>query len=231
VNAPWLASMAWRHALFLHWPIPVEILRPLVPRDLEIDVFEGSAWIGIVAFEIARARPRGFPEAFGAPAFGEVNVRTYVDGGKPGVWFLSLDAASAVTVFGGRRIMHLPYHRARVDAVWDDRGCSYRAERTEARSTAARFAAAATFAGDERRPRPGTLEHRLVERYCLYTVDPHGRTVRGDVAHEPWPLRDASAEIAQNTLISAAQLPQPPGAPLAHASRGVSVRAWPLRRR
>ncbi|MDQ6942199.1 MAG: DUF2071 domain-containing protein, partial [Candidatus Eremiobacteraeota bacterium] len=97
-------SMDWRDALFLHWPVDAGALRALIPRDLELDVMDGSAWAGIVAFRIASARARGVPARLGLRSFGEVNVRTYVTGGgTPGVWFLSLDAASAVTVRAGRR--------------------------------------------------------------------------------------------------------------------------------
>ncbi len=81
----------------------------------------------------------------------------------------------------------------------------------------------------ERYAARGTLEHFLVERYCFYTVDPRGRTVRGDVAHEPWPLRDARASIETNTLLAAAGIEPLAAQPLVHASAGVHARAWMLR--
>ncbi|HEY6236813.1 MAG TPA: DUF2071 domain-containing protein, partial [Candidatus Elarobacter sp.] len=115
MSAPWLVAMDWRDALFVHWPVRSETLRARIPRDLDLDVFDGTAWIGIVAFRIAAARARGVPARLGLRSFGEINVRTYVTGGgTPGVWFLSLDAASALTVEGGRTALHLPYYRARI---------------------------------------------------------------------------------------------------------------------
>jgi uncharacterized protein YqjF (DUF2071 family) len=73
--------------------------------------------------------------------------------------------------------------------------------------------------------RPGTLEHFLVERYALFAVR-RGRTWRTDVAHEPWPLQPAAAQVEACTL--------PPipveGAPLAHYAREVHARiAGPVR--
>lgn len=233
VTAPWLVAMDWQDALFLHWRVPASALRPLIPRDLDVEETDGSAWIGIVAFRIANARVRGVPAPLGLPAFGEINVRTYVDGGKPGVWFLSLDAASTITVEAGRTALHLPYYRAAIGVDWDERACAYRSERTDPRAPAARFTAAANATGAERTAQPGTVEHALVERYCFYTTGRNGSTLRCDVEHEPWPLRDASATIAENTLLAAVgiALPDAAAAPLAHASRGVSTRAWPLRPR
>jgi uncharacterized protein YqjF (DUF2071 family) len=226
VSAPWLVAMDWRDALFLHWPADAGTLRALLPRDVQLDVMEGSAWIGIVAFSIAGARARGVPARLGLRSFGEINVRTYVTGGgTPGVWFLSLDAASAATVRAGRHALHLPYHDARITTAWDTESCAYRLERTDARAPSARFAAEAHVANGERTAPAGSLEHRLVERYCFFTADRRGRTVRGDVIHPPWPLRDATATIAENTLLAAAGIETGATAPLAHASAGVAARA------
>jgi uncharacterized protein YqjF (DUF2071 family) len=218
--------MDWRDALFLHWPVEAEALRALIPRDLELDVMEGSAWIGIVAFTIAGARARGVPARLGLRSFGEVNVRTYVTGGgTPGVWFLSLDAASAATVRAGRHALHLPYYDARVATVWGDGSCAYRLERTDARACAARFVAEARVSDGVQTAHAGSLEHRLVERYSFFTTDRRGRTARGDVIHPPWPLRDATATIGDNTLLAAAGVAAGAIAPLAHASAGVAARA------
>ncbi len=225
---PFLA-MDWRDALFLHWTVAPDSLRAAIPVDLELDTYDGTAWVSIVAFRIAAARPYRFPAALGLPAFGEINLRTYVRGAaKDGVWFFSLDAASALAVAGGRRIVHLPYFNARIDATWTATGCRYRSERRDGRSGAAPFAVSARFGGDVRVGAPGSLDAWLVERYCFYTVDPHGRTVRGDVHHPPWLLRDATAEVAKNGLLSAAGITPQTDEPLVHASPGVATRAWRL---
>ena len=231
MSAPWVLAMDWRDALFLHWRAAPGALRARLPDGVELDLHDGSAWIGVVAFRIERPRPRFVPRQLGFTGFGEVNVRTYVvgPGGKPGVWFLSLDAADATAVETARRVVHLPYYRARIMTSYDARGAVYHSERGDARAPAARLRASATFAPSERYAADGTLERFLVERYCFYTVDPRGRTVRGDVAHEPWPLRDARAEISANTLLGAAGIEPLAGRPLAHASDGVHTRAWPLR--
>ena len=226
MTAPWLVSMDWLDTLFVHWPVDANALRPMIPRDLELDVIDGSAWASIVAFSIAGARARGVPPPLALRRFGEVNVRTYVTGGgSRGVWFLSLDAASAFTVRAGRSALYLPYYDARIDATWGHDSCAYRLERTDARAPAARFEANARLANSERRAPAGSLEHQLVERYSFFTVDRRGRTVRGDVLHAPWQLRDASVTVSSNTLLAAAGIAVPAAAPLTHASAGVAARA------
>ncbi len=222
--------MDWRDALFLHWRADAGALRRVVPPGLELDLYDGEAWISIVAFRITGARARGLPRMLGLPPFNEINVRTYVrDAEKPGVWFLSLDAANAVAVRAGRSGLHLPYVRARIDGSWDGTACAYRSERTDPRGGSSRFAAAARIHGESRIAAPNTLEHWLAERYCFFTVDRRGRTLRGDVAHEPWPLHDATPAIAENTLLAAANVAPLNDNLLAHASPGVSTHAWPLR--
>ncbi|MBL9141524.1 MAG: DUF2071 domain-containing protein [Phycisphaerae bacterium] len=92
--------MTWRRLLFLHWRVNTDALRPLIPPQLEIDEFDGSAWVGLVPFEMCDTRFRGWGWLPGLRRFHECNVRTYVRSGQArgqdaGVWFLSLEAANA----------------------------------------------------------------------------------------------------------------------------------------
>lgn len=226
---PWVVAMDWVDTLFLHWPVPADALRDLVPRDLRLDTFDGAAWVSIVAFDIARARPRGMPPAVAWRRFPEINVRTYLsDAERSGIWFFSLDADSRLAVVLGRRFVHLPYYRASIRSASERNSLSFRLERTHRGAPAARFEAQASFGGEPRAAAPGTLEHWLVERYSFFTTGPRGRTLRCDVAHHPWPIRDAVVRSGENSLLEAAGIMRPASAPLAHASSGVVTRAWPL---
>src|SRR5262245_23161746 len=114
-SPPWAMAMRWHDLLFLHWPIAAAELRPRIPAPLAIDEHSGSAWIGVVPFRMTNVRPRGVPGLPWLSAFPELNVRTYVThGGKPGVWFFSLDAAQRLAVIAARRRFHLPYFHARM---------------------------------------------------------------------------------------------------------------------
>ena len=106
----------WSELLFLHWPVPVEALRPLIPPQLQVDTHEGVAYVGLVPFLMSGVRPLWAPPVRGLSRFPEVNVRTYVhlNGKDPGVWFFSLDAANAAAVRIARALFHLPYYFARM---------------------------------------------------------------------------------------------------------------------
>src|SRR5690349_2579316 len=96
----WALRMRWHEVLFLHWPVRREVLRPLIPRELELDIFDGWSWIAVVPFRMSGVRPRYVPAPM---AFAELNVRTYVKArGRSGVWLFSLDAASRLAVPAAR---------------------------------------------------------------------------------------------------------------------------------
>ncbi|HYO45880.1 MAG TPA: DUF2071 domain-containing protein, partial [Gemmatimonadota bacterium] len=121
---------SWRRLLFLHWPVAPEALRRVVPRELPLDLRDGTAWVGIVAFDIQRARPPLVPERLGLD-FLETNARTYVrlPGGERAVWFFSLDAASRVAVATARLAYGLPYHHARMNREREENAEIYRTAR------------------------------------------------------------------------------------------------------
>lgn len=227
----WILSMGWHDLLFAHWRVPGEVLRPLIPAALEIDTFDGQAWLGVVPFRMSGVRPRFTPPLPQVSAFPELNLRTYVtQGGRPGVWFFSLDAASWVAVRLARATFHLPYFDARMTCrTADGDGIEYTSNRTHRGIAGARLEASYRPVGPVFRSQPGTLEHWLTERYCLYSADDRRRVFRGDVFHEPWPLQRAEASIRCCDMTRLLGWSPPAGEkPHLLFSRGVSVRArWP----
>ena len=155
-------------------------------------------------------------------------ARTERDG-KPGVWFISLDAANGLAVWAARRFFHLPYFRADMDVRETNGRIVYRSVRRGAR---ARVAFRGTYGptSEALRALPGTLEHFLTERYCLYTTDESGALLRAEIHHEPWPLQRASADIDENTIgdPQGIALAGPP--PLLHFARRLDVVVWPIER-
>lgn len=225
--SPWLIGQQWDHLLFAHWPVAAEALRPLIPARLELDTFEKQAWLGIVPFDIRVFRLRGIPLL---PAFLELNVRTYVTaGGRPGVWFFSLDAANALAVSSARWWYHLPYFNAAMSLRVDRDTVAYASRRTHHAAPSAEFEARYRPVGAVYRSQPGTLDHWLTERYCLYAADRSGRLYRGEIHHAPWPLQPAEAELRVNTMTLAHGVRLPDTAPLLHYARRLEVAIWPVR--
>ncbi len=222
----------WSHLLFLHWPVPAESVRPWIPEVLDVDTFEGQAYVGLVPFTMTGVRPVWAPATPGLSRFHEVNVRTYVHhrGRDPGVWFFSLDAASAVAVVLARRIWHLPYYHARMSLTIERtasgtvvRYASARRGPGPAAGCAIRYAPSGVPAPAV----PGTLASFLAERYILY-CHTGSRLRRGRVHHTPYPLQPAVVERLDESLLAAAGLARPDVTPLAHYAAGVRVRVFPL---
>lgn len=222
---PWVMAQRWNDLLFLHWPVDARQIRELVPEPLVIDLRDGAAWGSITPFRLSHLRPRWLPALPFVSRFEEVNVRTYATfGGKPGVFFFSLDASQALAVLGARAAYHLPYYYAemRVRRVGD--GVAYRSRRYT-KAAPAQLVVDYEPTGPVRAAAPGTLDHWLSERYCLYAVHDR-RLYRAEIHHRPWPLQPARADIQRNTMAAAAGITLPDIAPQTAFARRLDVVIW-----
>ena len=121
----------WGQLLFLHWSLPAESLRPLIPDPLVIETFDGARWIGITPFTMWGVRPAFLPPIPVLSEAHEVNVRTYVHlNGVPGIWFFSLDVSNSVAALGARLTFHLPYFHARMSLERRNRTLRFASRRT-----------------------------------------------------------------------------------------------------
>ena len=219
----WIMGQSWEDLAFAHWRVPLEELRALVPRELEIELHDGNAWLGITPFRVTGLRSRGTVPLPGVSSFRELNVRTYVRtrAEKPGIWFFSLDATSRLAVRAARGQYKLPYFDARIalDRAdgWTDVECARLGERGKV------FSGRFRPAGEASTSEPGSLEWFLTERYCLYTAE-GDRLYRADIHHTPWVLRPAEAEI-ELTSIAPFELR---GEPICHLAERQDVVIWPL---
>ena len=224
-----LVRQTWDKLLFLHWPIPAEQLRPLIPSRLAIDTFDGTAWIGVIPFTFWGTRPPLLPAVPLISSSHELNVRTYVHlDGVPGVWFFSLDAANPLAVLGARIGFALPYFQALMKLDEEGQAIRFSSRRVHPGAPAADFAA--TWTGGEPMPElePGTLDFFLVERYCLYAE--RGRKLyRARIFHPSWPLRRATLSALSSTMIESHGLRPPAGEPLLHFQAApLPVSIWPI---
>jgi len=229
-SGQWFMTQSWHDLLFAHWPVDARLLQEKLPSGLLLDTFNGEAWVGVVPFRMTNVAPRGVPPVPFVSAFLELNVRTYVTlHGKPGVYFFSLDANSTLAVAAARALFHLPYFAASMN-VDEQRGqFVYTSSRQTRAEGVAEFAATYGPVGYAVTPEPGSLEHFLTERYCLYTVDSSFHAKRLEIHHRPWPLQAAEATIAVNTMTEVAGIRLPPVAPLLHFAKRQDAVAWSLR--
>ena len=223
-------GQTWRDLLFAHWRVDPDELRPVVHPLLPIDTFDGSAWIGVTPFRVDGFRLHLTPPLPFVHAFAELNVRTYVTiGGRPGIHFFSLDAASRFAVESARRIYRLPYFHARMRLRRAGDGFDFTSTRTQSDGPAAELEARYGPAGEPYEPvrAPETLDYFLTERYCLYTLDDRQRLLRGDIHHPPWRVRPAHARIGANTMGRQVGLDLE-GPPLLHLAERQDVLFWTL---
>ena len=229
----WEMTQRWNDLLLAHWPIPVAQMAALLPDWLEVDTFQGSAWLGVVPFWLDRIKIRGVPPVPGARSFPDLNLRTYVRDqftGTSGVYCFSLDASNLLAVAVARSWYHLPYY-------WSDMRLEQRSEREFSFYSRRRFAGRRVVfkvryrgLGPSQKlaeSRPGSLEHFLIERYCLFSTNLAGQPIRANLHHTSWPLEEAEAEIEQNNLAEVLGIRLPDEKPVLHYSRQLAVYVWP----
>jgi uncharacterized protein YqjF (DUF2071 family) len=225
---PWVMTQGWRNMLFAHWRVPSAALQRYVPRGVTLDTRDGAAWLGITAFVVVRARIRGVPAIPVLSTFAEINLRTYVTAeDKPGVLFLSLDAASMAAVFGARAWFRLPYYVTAGELETRDGWLVFDSRRDHPGAASARFRARYRAGHGGGVPGGEALTRWLVERYCLY-CEADGELLRAEIHHAPWPIEPAEAVIEDNTLGETIGVALD-DAPLLHFSPGVDAVVWPPR--
>jgi uncharacterized protein YqjF (DUF2071 family) len=225
-SGPWVMEQTWNDLLFAHWPVSAGSLRSLIPAGLSLDTFNGQCWVAITPFRMSGVRARWTPLLPGVSAFPELNVRTYVRyGGKPGVYFFSLDAGSRLAAWAARTSYHLPYFPAEMSVAERNGWIEYHSKRNRHAELHLRYRPVCPV----QLRAAGTLEHWLTERYCLYTLV-RNALYRAEIHHPQWLLEDADAEIASNSMAQAAGVILPEARPLVHFSRRLEVVIWPLKR-
>lgn len=228
-------TQQWSDLLFAHWPIAAETMRALVPQNLELDLWNHQAWVGVVPFRMQGVRPRAVSAIPWLSAFEELNVRTYVtmhDRGiaKRGVYFFSLEAANPIAVAIARALFKLPYFNAKMGLHAHQAEIHYSSVRTHRGAPAAEFVGTYRPTGSIYRADAESMDAWLTERYALYTTDAQGTVYIGEIHHEQWPLQPATATIQQNTVAAASNISLPAIPPLLHFSRHIDVVVWPLRK-
>jgi uncharacterized protein len=209
----------WKRLTFLHWRYAPEVMAALLPSGLELDTYDGSAWLGLTPFLVTGLRPPGLPALPWISQFPEMNVRTYVRGpdGERGIWFFSLEADRAAAVLGARLSYALPYRWARMRIREVAGVMEYSSRRHMGKGSAdlvVRIGQAI---------RPNERERFLTARFRLYTKILN-RLAFAQVEHPPWPLHSAAAMRVQQNVIEHSGLAAANGEPLVHFSPGVEVR-------
>ncbi len=209
----------WKRITFLHWRYPPAIISSLLPPGLELDTFDGAAWVGLTPFLLSGLRPPGFPAFPWISRFPEMNVRTYVRGpdGERGIWFFTLEADRLAAVLAARLCYGLPYR-------WAQMSLRHTAGKVEYRSRRHFGSGQADIAIEIGSPKPANEQERfLTARFRLYTSF-GSRLAFAEVDHAPWPLHSATVLRLDQNVIENSGLPGATGEPLVYFSPGTYVR-------
>jgi uncharacterized protein len=209
----------WASISFLHWRFDAELIQRRLPAGLQVDSFDGSAWVSMTPF-VMTIRVAGLPSIPGVAAFPETNVRTYVRGpdGRDGIWFFSLEAASLPLVLGARALYRVPYRWAAMSVGVSDVVVRYRSRRRTGPP-----------AGHDITVRPGPpcegteLDHWLSGRWRGWTRLA-GRSCSVPAEHPPWQLCEATLVELDESLLAVSGLGRPTEPPLVRYSSGTDVR-------
>lgn len=218
----------WAELAYFHWPFEPDAVQRLLPEGVRVDTFDGSAWVGLIPFEMRDVQIGPTPPVPWLGSFIEINVRTYVvdPRGRRAVWFFSLDVPRSAIVAVARTVFALPYCSAAAEHGVDGDAHRYRMTRRWPRGSSAH--ADIRFSVGERLPEADVsdLDHFLSARWGLVTSR-RGRLLYGRVNHPRWPLHLVDTVSIEESVIQAAGLPAPVGQPHARYSPGVDVEvAW-----
>ncbi|TMW72055.1 YqjF family protein [Alteribacter natronophilus] len=222
----------WTDLMFAHWRVSAAELEKHLPDELELDTWNGEAWVGVVPFRMSGTRARFLPPVPFLSTLLELNLRTYVKyRGMPGVYFISLDADSRPAVEGARSLFHLPYFKARMSAQREDEWVHFESNRTDRRGKPAFLRASyrAIPGADSFEPEEGTFVYWLTERYRLFTRRKES-LLAGEIDHAAWRLTEAEASFTANTLGDAHSITLPAEKPVLHKAYPQKVRFWPFRK-
>ena len=216
----------WHNLTSLHWRYPADQVQRLLPPGYTADVFDGSAWVGLIPFHMRRIRLPGLP-AFGPlSTFPETNIRTYIvdPNGRRAVWFCSLDITRMIPTLVARVAYQLPYCWAHMSIEERDNEVTYTSSRRWPRRTSGAHSSVTVRRGATIPAEEVTeLEHFLTARWALGTTLGK-RLMWADVDHPAWPLQRCEVLHWDESLIESAGLPTPAGEPIALHSPGVEVR-------
>ncbi|MFA4133034.1 MULTISPECIES: YqjF family protein [unclassified Brevibacillus] len=227
----WTMTQTWEHLLFLHWAISPASIKALIPAGLELDTYDGKAWISIIPFLLSGVRLRRMPSVPFTTTFPEINVRTYVKAkGKTGVYFLSLDTSNPLVIKIAKFWYRLPYYRAQMAFHRQADRIDFTSRRLSGLSQTPSFKGSYQPLSDKFFAKEGTLVHWLTERYTLFCrCDRTKQLMFADVVHEPWQLQETAFHIRENVMTENLSISLTDTPHLALYARGVQSLIWPIR--
>jgi uncharacterized protein len=225
----WLRNN-WEELTFVHWAYAPEVVQRLLPAGLDVDTFEGRAYVSLIPFRMSDASPRGLPAVPWISRFSETNVRTYVvdAAGNHAIWFFSLDANRLPIVLLARSLLGFPYVWSKMSIDIDGDRRRYETQRRRWPRTPSATSVVAVEIG-ERIPEPSELDVFLTARWGTIARWPshRGALRHHPVDHAEWELHQAALLQLDSSSVDAAGLPSPTGEPMVRWAKPIAARFAP----
>lgn len=212
----WKFYQEWNNAIFLHYQIELTELEKFVPKELEIDLFDGKPWISVVAFTMEKIRPKNLPPFPSISDFDEINIRTYIkSNNKTGVYFLSIEGGKNLSCKVAKGISELPYRFSTIKRS-ENKYISQNKEFNDKLSI--------EFTIGKELKEKTELDKWLTERYALFQ-DTDKSINEFEIHHLEWPINEIDLhELDLNYPRFEKLLKDKPSK--IHYSKGVKVIAW-----
>lgn len=220
-----LLTQRWLDLTFLHWPVGPDLVEPLLPDGTRPDLFDGTSYVGLIAFRVFRTGVLCLPGLPYLGSFPETNVRLYSVGpdGHRGVVFRSLEASRLAPVLVARWGFRLPYVWARMRVDRDGDVLTYTSTRRWPGPRGAHARLSVRIG--EPIAEPSRLELFLTARWGLHSNWHGGRLFYLPNTHPRWRLHRARLLSLDENLVAAAGLPAPGDDPVSVLySPGLPVR-------
>lgn len=194
----WILFQKWEDICFFHWPIDPKIVEQSIPTSLQLDLFNGTAWISVVLFKVKENRLRNVPSIPFVNSLLQVNVRTYVEErGRKGVYFLSVDMNNTLLAKLNSIGNYLPSRYATMKMYKSNKNItisSYYISKFKNESIDI------SISTSDEKIEKNSLDCWLLERYHCWSITKMDKLIRTDIKHVPWELRKCNATINQNTM-------------------------------
>ncbi|MAO37511.1 MAG: hypothetical protein CMP12_16700 [Zunongwangia sp.] len=215
-NNNWKFYQEWNNALFLHYQVDLNELEKFVPKELEIDLFDGKPWISVVAFTMEKIRPKNLPCFPPISNFDEINIRTYVkSNNKTGVYFLSIEGGKMLSCKIARGISELPYRFSKIKRA----NQKYQSENSYFNDKLD-----IQFTIGNKITKKTKLINWLTERYALFQ-DTDKSINEFEIHHLEWPINEINlSKLELNYPRFKKLISEQPSK--IHYSKGVKVLAW-----
>ena len=182
-------SARWEHLIMANYAVPPDVLKPYLPKGVELDLFDGKSYVSLVGFMFNRTSLFKIPIPF-LGTFEEINLRFYVkriEGNveKRGVVFIN-ETVPYKSVAWLANKLYKEHYIAIPTKNKIEIGASVKKIRYEWKIKNAWNHLSVNAKAEKENMLPGSIEEFIFEHYYGYTKIDHLVSQEYQVNHPRW---------------------------------------------